>query len=95
MNGAFYERRLRVEGVWNTGREEEGGNQGYKIAGSRAATSPSRRSTDQSSDLREPTISAATSSTRRPGAREAAHHEVGTGGQAEINYKFNTLTAGR
>ena len=29
-----------------------------------------------------------------PGCRvERAHHEVGTGGQAEINYKFNTLLA--
>jgi len=33
-----------IEGAWNTGRDEDGGNLGYKPA-TRAATSPSRRRT--------------------------------------------------
>jgi glutamine synthetase len=75
-----------IEGVWNTGREEPGGNKGYKIAakGGYFPVEP----TDQTSDLR---AAIGTNLTNAGFALEKLHHEVGTGGQAEINYKFNTL----
>ena len=75
-----------VEGVWNTGRDEPGGNKGYKIAakGGYFPVEP----TDQTSDLR---AAIGTNLTNAGFALEKLHHEVGTGGQAEINYKFNTL----
>ncbi|HEY3750691.1 MAG TPA: type I glutamate--ammonia ligase, partial [Pseudonocardiaceae bacterium] len=44
--------------------------------------------TDQSSDLR---AAIGTNLTNAGFELEKLHHEVGTGGQAEINYKFNTL----
>ena len=77
-----------IEGAWNTGRDEEGGNLGLQDPRTRAATSRSRRSTT--------TPTCATRSSleldRRPGSQvERAHHEVGTAGQAEINYRFDTL----
>jgi len=75
-----------IEAVWNTGRAEEGGNRGYKprMKGGYFPVSP----TDHFADLRdeiclklaEVGISV-----------ERSHHEVASGGQQEINYKFNTL----
>ena len=75
-----------IEGAWNSGRVEEGGNRGYKT-GTRAATSRCRRSTTT------PTCATrCRSSWARAGIQvERAHHEVGTAGQAEINYRFDTL----
>ncbi len=75
------------EGHWNTGRDEIGGNLGYKtrVKGGYFPVSPY----DHQADLRDEI------STALMGAGlelERAHHEVGTGGQAEINYKFDTLT---
>ncbi len=75
-----------IEGAWNTGREEEGGNRGYKTAykGGYFPVSP----VDHFSDLRDAMV-------RRlidvGFTVERSHHEVGTAGQAEINYRFNTL----
>jgi glutamine synthetase len=76
-----------VEGAWNTGRQEPGGNLGYKtsVKGGYFPVSPY----DHFADLRDEI------STELMAAGlelERAHHEVGTGGQAEINYKFDTLT---
>jgi glutamine synthetase len=75
-------------GAWNSGREEPGGNQGYKVAvkGGYAPVSP----IDHYADLRDD-ISAHL--TDAGFTIERAHHEVGTGGQSEINYRFNTLLA--
>jgi glutamine synthetase len=75
-----------VEGWWNSGREEEGGNRGFKTAykGGYFPVPP----TDHFADLRDAMVS------RLLGVGiqvERAHHEVGTAGQAEINYRFSTL----
>jgi glutamine synthetase len=85
MNKQFYAVDA-VEGVWNTAREEPGGNKGYKIAakGGYFPVEP----TDQTSDLR---AAIGTNLMNAGFELEKLHHEVGTGGQAEINYKFNTL----
>ncbi|MGN6413301.1 type I glutamate--ammonia ligase [Flexivirga sp.] len=75
-----------VEGAWNTGREEEGGNLGYKprYKGGYFPVAP----VDHFSDLRDD-ISAKLAEV---GLNvERAHHEVGTAGQQEINYTFGTL----
>ncbi|MET0135178.1 MAG: type I glutamate--ammonia ligase [Kibdelosporangium sp.] len=84
-NGAFYEIDS-VEGWWNTGSDEEGGNRGYKTKykGGYFPVSP----VDHFADLRDRmTLNLIDSGF----TVERGHHEVGTAGQAEINYKFNTL----
>lgn len=75
-----------VEGWWNTGREEEGGNRGYKtrIKGGYFPVPPY----DHFADLRDQMVRQMQDSGFTV---ERAHHEVGTGGQAEINYKFSTM----
>jgi glutamine synthetase len=75
-----------IEGAWNTGREEEGGNKGYKTRykGGYFPVSP----VDHYADLRDEMSTALTEAGLEI---ERAHHEVGTAGQAEINYKFGTL----
>jgi len=75
-----------VEGAWNSGRVEEGGNRGYKTRykGGYFPVPP----VDHFADLRDQM----SLSLGRAGIQvERAHHEVGTAGQAEINYKFDTL----
>jgi len=84
-NEAFYHIDS-IEGAWNSGKEEEGGNRGYKTAykGGYFPVAP----LDHYSDLRDAMV------TRLLGAGftvERSHHEVGTSGQGEINYKFSTL----
>ncbi|MDR2372731.1 MAG: type I glutamate--ammonia ligase [Bifidobacteriaceae bacterium] len=74
------------EAWWNTGRCEDGHNQAYKtrIKGGYFPVPPS----DQMADLRdEMTHNLAAAGLEL----ERAHHEVGTAGQQEINYKFSTL----
>lgn len=74
------------EAAWNTGSIEEGGNQAYKTRykGGYFPVSPS----DQMADLRDD-ISLVLG---QVGLEvERAHHEVGTAGQMEINYRFNSL----
>ncbi len=75
-------------GAWNTGREEVGGNLGYKVRhkGGYFPVTPY----DHYADLRDSMVTALTGVGLEV---ERAHHEVGTAGQAEINYKFNTLLA--
>ncbi|MDT4996668.1 MAG: glutamine synthetase [Pseudonocardiales bacterium] len=77
-----------IEGAWNTGRVEEGGNRGYKTRykGGYFPLPP----VDHYADLRDQMTSALIGVGI---AVERAHHEVGTAGQAEINYRFNTLQA--
>ena len=75
------------EAYWNTGRTEEGGNLGYKVApkGGYFPVSPS----DDFTDLRDEMSNLLT----EVGLKlERAHHEVGSGGQQEINYRFDTLS---
>ncbi len=87
VNSGFYEIDSD-EGVWNTGRDESatGGNLGYKtrLKGGYFPVSPN----DQMADLRDE-ICAVLAETGLE--IERAHHEVGTAGQQEINYRFNTL----
>jgi len=77
------------EGAWNTGAETErdgGPNRGYKIKykGGYFPVSP----VDHQADLRDAMVANLT----QVGLQvERAHHEAGTAGQAEINYRFNTL----
>ncbi|MGC0250885.1 type I glutamate--ammonia ligase [Pseudactinotalea sp. Z1748] len=77
-----------VEAAWNTGREEDGGNLGYKTRykGGYFPVPPN----DQFADLRDSMVSMLREVGLVP---ERAHHEVGTAGQQEINYQFNTLRA--
>jgi glutamine synthetase len=75
-----------IEAAWNTGREEAGGNRGYKTRykGGYFPVPP----VDHYADLRDQM----SLKLAEVGLEvERAHHEVGTAGQAEINYKFNTL----
>ena len=75
-----------IEGWWNTGAEEEGGNRGYKTAykGGYFPVSP----VDHYSDLRDAMVRRLVDAGFTV---ERSHHEVGTAGQAEINYRFSTL----
>ena len=75
-----------IEGAWNTGRVEEGGNRGYKTRykGGYFPVAP----LDHYSDLRDKMSLALESVGIEV---ERAHHEVGTAGQAEINFKFDSL----
>jgi len=75
-----------IEGAWNTGRVEEGGNRGYKTRykGGYFPVPP----VDHYADLRDAMSTALINAGLK---LERAHHEVGTAGQAEINYQFNTL----
>jgi len=74
-------------GAWNTGRTEDGGNRGYKVKykGGYFPVAP----TDHFGDLRDEIVTIM----ERLGMKvERAHHEVGTAGQAEINWRFDTLS---
>ncbi|MFC0628283.1 type I glutamate--ammonia ligase [Kribbella deserti] len=75
-----------VAGAWNTGRVEEGGNRGYKVRykGGYFPAPP----VDHFADLRNDITKHLETSGLLV---ERAHHEVGTAGQAEINYRFDTL----
>ncbi|MCS3782311.1 type I glutamate--ammonia ligase [Tsukamurella ocularis] len=88
INGSFYEVDS-ISGSWNTGRavEEDGSpNLGYKVKtkGGYFPVAPY----DHYVDLRD---KISTNLQNAGFTLERGHHEVGTGGQAEINYKFDTL----
>jgi glutamine synthetase len=75
-----------IEGAWNTGRVEEGGNRGYKTRykGGYFPVPP----VDHFADIRDDMVQ----NLQQVGlVVERSHHEVGTAGQGEINYRFNTL----
>jgi len=75
-----------IAAAWNSGREEEGGNLGYKprVKGGYFPVPP----VDHFADIRD----AMCLKMDEVGLQvERSHHEVGSGGQQEINYKFNTL----
>ncbi|HEY4616306.1 MAG TPA: type I glutamate--ammonia ligase [Citricoccus sp.] len=75
------------EAWWNSGREEQGGNLSHKtgVKGGYFPVSP----VDKQADLRDAICVALDEVGLEV---ERSHHEVGAAGQAEINYKFNTLT---
>ena len=78
-------------GAWNTGAEADGDgrpNRGYKVKykGGYFPVAP----VDHFTDLRDDMVR----NLENVGLTvERAHHEVGTAGQAEINYRFNTMLA--
>ncbi|WP_069791138.1 type I glutamate--ammonia ligase [Cyanobacterium sp. IPPAS B-1200] len=75
-----------VEGRWNSGREEEGGNLGYK-PGYKQGYFPVAP-TDTMQDIRtEMLLTMAECGV----PIEKHHHEVATGGQNELGFKFGTL----
>src|ERR1700678_2086969 len=75
-----------IEGAWNTGREEEGGNLGYKprYKGGYFPVPPTDHYTDLRSEMVAKLIEVGIET-------EMQHHEVGTAGQAEIDRRFDTL----
>jgi len=75
-----------IEAAWNTGRVEEGGNLGHKTPykGGYFPVPP----VDQFADLRDQICILLDELGLDV---ERSHHEVGTAGQAEINYRFDTL----
>jgi len=82
-NKAFYEIDSAA-GAWNTGKVED--NRGYKVRykGGYFPVPP----TDHFADLRDEMVAKLEGSGL---SVERAHHEVGTAGQAEINYRFDGL----
>jgi glutamine synthetase len=74
------------EGAWNSGRVEDGGNLANKTPykGGYFPVSPIDKQGDLRDDISLKLIESGL-------VLERAHHEVGTGGQAEINYRFNTM----
>jgi glutamine synthetase len=74
--------------AWNMGAEDEGGNRGSKTRskGGYFPVSPN----DQFADFRDEICARLAEVGLEV---ERAHHEVGTAGQQEINYRFSTLTS--
>ena len=75
-----------VAAAWNTGTKEEGGNLGYKVKykGGYFPVPPM----DHFADLR---AEIAIELEKAGLVVERGHHEVGTAGQAEINWRFDEL----
>lgn len=75
------------EAAWNTNRKEEGGNLAFKVGvkGGYVPVAP----VDQQQDIRSEMVRLLQESGLRV---ERHHHEVATAGQAEINFRFDTLT---
>ncbi len=85
QNSSFYSVDSE-EGAWNTGRAEEGGNLANKTPykGGYFPVSPVDKTADLRDDISLHLIESGL-------ILERAHHEVGTGGQQEINYRFDTM----
>src|SRR4029079_3002660 len=75
-----------VAGAWNTGRVEEGGNRGYKVKykGGYFPVPPYDHFADLRAEMSRELEDAGL-------VVERQHHEVGTAGQAEINFRFDEL----
>jgi len=75
-----------IEAAWNTGRDEEGGNLAYKprYKGGYFPVSPMDHFSDLRSEMVRTMIACGLDI-------EMHHHEVGTAGQAEIDFRFDTL----
>ena len=75
-----------IEGVWNSGRDEPGGNKGYKPRYKEGYFPVSPM--DHFQDLRSEMIL----TLEKAGVEiEIQHHEVGTAGQAEIDMRFDSM----
>lgn len=74
------------EAVWNTNRKEEGGNLGFKIGVKKGYVPVAPVDTQQ--DIRSEMCRLLNEAGLRV---ERHHHEVATAGQAEINFRFDTL----
>ena len=75
-----------IAGAWNSGRQEDGGNRGYKVKykGGYFPVPPYDHFADLRAEIsKELEVSGL--------IVERQHHEVGTAGQAEINFKFDEL----
>ena len=74
------------EAAWNSGREEAGGNLANKtpFKGGYFPVTP----VDKHADMRDNIVLELIAAGLEV---ERSHHEVGTAGQGEINYKFDTL----
>jgi len=74
------------EAAWNTGRKEEGGNMAFKVGvkGGYVPVAP----VDSQQDIRSEMCRLLAETGLRI---ERHHHEVATAGQAEINFRFDTL----
>ncbi|MEF3312526.1 type I glutamate--ammonia ligase [Paenibacillus sp. GYB004] len=86
MNKSYFEVDSE-EAAWNSGRKEEGGNLGFKVPvkGGYVPVAPMDKQQDIRSEMCRLMAEA--------GLRiERHHHEVATAGQAEINFRFDTLT---
>ena len=85
VNGAFYSVDSR-EGIWNAGREEPGGNPGYKIRHKEGyfPVPPSDTLLDVRNEIVLKLMEAGI-------PIEIHHHEVATAGQCEIDMRFSTL----
>jgi glutamine synthetase len=77
-----------IEGTWNTGRQEPGGNLGYKPRTKQGyfPVPPMDHFQDLRSEMAATLIDLGIDV-------ELHHHEVATGGQCEIGTRFNTLLA--
>jgi glutamine synthetase len=75
-----------IEGAWNTGRSESGGNLGAKppYKGGYFPVPPMDHYTDLRSEMVKQLIGVGIET-------EMQHHEVGTAGQAEIDIRFDSL----
>ena len=73
-------------GAWNSGRVQDGGNRGYKVKykGGYFPVAP----VDHFGDLRDDIVRHMENAGL---VVERAHHECGTAGQAEINWRFDTM----
>merc|ERR1719510_1092141 len=85
MNRSFFEIDSN-EACWNSGRVEEGGNKGYKTR-NKEGYFPCPP-TDQLSHIRNE-MAATMQEFGIP--VEAMHHEVATGGQCEIDFRFDEM----
>src|SRR3989440_10613402 len=75
-----------IEGVWNSGKDEAGGNKGYKPRYKEGYFPVPPM--DHYQDLRSEMLL----NLQKVGIDvEVQHHEVGTAGQAEIDIRYNTL----
>ena len=77
-----------IEGQWNRGRKEEGGNLGYKLRHKEGyfPVPPADQQMDMRNEMMQTMIECGLTV-------ECQHHEVATAGQAEIDLRFSDLVS--